>query len=261
MKTREELAREANAKKALEDERDRSIRQALTDEETKKQAQLKSEVDVLRKEERDNEAIEKWARVEKMADDLLSRGMEGYNEWITIMMNIFNAYQALHAALCVTFDNRPIEPLLKGLWDSKLGFASLVKLMDEKGLHLGDKIGDKLREKGWKKDDLLPLKVNIDFTDKGGTTLSVTYDGKPLPDEQQEVFKTGFLAWAKTRGYAMDNSQNPPVLKDRTSKQPMTKDAFIQLNADDQNSLQSFFSHRYHMDAEMDKVTSSSLAP
>ncbi|QRN03712.1 hypothetical protein GH742_07430 [Legionella sp. MW5194] len=261
MKTREELTREENAKKALEDERDRSIRRALTEEETKRQAQLKSEVDVLRKEERDIKVIEKWAQVGKMADDLLSRGMEGYNEWMTAMMNILNACRALHAALCVTFDNRPIEPLLKGIWDTKLGFAPLVKMLDDKGLHLGDRIGDKLREKGWKKDDLFPLKLNVDFTDKGGTTLSVTYDGKPLPDEQQDVFKSGFLAWAKTRGYAMDNSQNPPVLKDRTSKQPMTKEAFIQLNADDQNSLQSFFSHRYHMNAEMDKVTSSSPAP
>lgn len=261
MKTREELAKEENAKKALENERDRSIRRALTEEEAKKQAQLKNEVDVLRKEERDSKLIEKWAQVGKMADDLLARGMEGYNEWMTAMMNILNACRALHAALCVTFDNRPIEPMLKGLWDSKLGFAPLVKLLDEKTFHLGDKIGDKLREKGLKKDDLFPLKLNVDFTDKGGATVSVTYDGKPLPDDQQNVFKTGFLAWAKTRGYVLDNRQNPPVLKDKTTQQPMTKETFIQLNADDQSSLQSFFSRRYHMNAEMDKVTSSTPAP
>ncbi|KTC98024.1 hypothetical protein [Legionella erythra] len=261
MKTREQIAREEEAKKILEEERDRSIRKALTDKEVEKQAQLKGEMDVLRKEERDIKLIEKWAQVGKAADDLLARGMEGYNEWMTIMMNILNACRTLHAALCVTFDGIPVEPLVKGLLDSKLGFAPLVKMLDEKGLHLGDKIGDKLREKGWKKDDLFPLKLNIDFTDKGGTTLSVTYDGKPLPDEQQDVFKTGFLAWAKTRDYVIDNSQNPPVLKNKTTQQPMTKETFIQLNADDQKSLQSFFSHRYHMNAEMDKVTSSTPAP
>lgn len=257
MVTRAELDIEAANKKSLEDQRDNSIRKALNEEEAKRQANLKNEVSVLRKEERDAQFQEKWALVGKLAEEALGRGMEGYNEWMTAMMNIVNACKALSAALCVTFDNRPIESLLKGMWDSKLGIAPLVNLLDKKGLNLGEKIDDMLREKGLKKDDLFPLKVNVNFNGKGEMNVVVNYDGKPLPEEQQNTFAAGLVAWAKSRGYEQKNA----VLQDNITKEPMTKEAFIKLNADDENSLQSFFSRRYKMTAELGNVSSSTPAP
>ena len=203
------------------------------------QAAIKKQVMTHKSEQSDVESQEAWEKVLHNAKELMIKGMEGYNEWSTAMMNLVNVNRDLSAAIHISLNGEPLERIP----------AEMGEFLKEGGNKLINSISEKAQQKGWIKDQMSPAIFNIDLDENGSLVdTNVSYGGEAFDQDLQQMFKAGVIAWASTRGYDLDKTAKPPVLKHHETKQPLTPEVFKSINKDDEHSLKSFLSNRFKMD-------------
>lgn len=208
-----------------------------------KMAKMKQQKEAVEKEKRDLAAREYWAKVEKAAEDLLSRGMEGYNDWITAMMNMANALRNLSRALATTIDNR--LNVIKGIRDT-LGLDESRKPWVQAVTHPIDTI---MSQWGPKNLDA-PVIINTTVKENGALDVQTYFKGERLdkptvPGKEKTspeyACKVGVVAWLRIKGYQYDKATGAFV--NAKTNAPLTQETFDSLRSD--NSLNEFLSGRF----------------
>lgn len=198
-----------------------------------------------RREQRRVSAEADWQLVDQKASELLKGGMEGYVGLDTALFQIFAGFKALSKAL-----NKSAP--LQTLRDMLLVHLVLPVIHGKVPLLSSINVIPALEGSFWT-TELKPLIVNVKFDEKDGIDVSAVYDNEEFKPAsgREDPFKVAFVAWAMVRGYQMDKSTTPPVMRDRQTQEPMTAEVFEKLNVDDEHGLKAFLTGQFKMDLEV----------
>ncbi|KTC69370.1 hypothetical protein Lbir_2109 [Legionella birminghamensis] len=225
-------------------EADLRVRKGLAERDAAIEATRKAKQQIVASEEAWSNAQPYWDDVGKKAEELTSRGMDGYTEWTTGASEIANKFMAINIALRVTFENNhPVENLIITLASKAVDFA---KIGAEKlGVYTPKPKANIDYAVNFDKDG----KINIDYR-YSSDELPKNDPNDPNADPDKDLKKImdeGFIFWLNAKGYRKE--QDGTVVNNSTGK-TMTESDFNDINQDDESGLKAFFEGRFKMDFE-----------
>lgn len=249
----QETARQVNKARALAEETHKKILSEAQQAFAEKQTAQKTLLANTRQEQRRISAEADWLLVEQRANKLLEGGMEGYVGLDTALFQIFAGFKTLSKALN---KSAPLQTLRDML------LVHLVLPVIHGKASPAINVIPALEGSFWT-TDLKPLIVNVKFDEENGIDVSAVYDNEVFKPASggEDPFKVAFVAWAMLRGYQMDKSTTPPVLRDRQTQEPMTAEVFETLNVDDEHGLKAFLTGQFKMDLEVSGPSDEASRP
>lgn len=202
---------------------------------TKLQQAMKEQIQRKRDEERQIQALakqgekealqpeieEKWKAVDKAATELLEKGYQGYDNFVSAYSQILGLCAKLFEAIAAS---NPVGTIADTAFDKLI----LPKIHN---------IEDSLRNK-YKNLPTLEVK-GVEYTDDNKLDLSAlsvsASDGSVLPKETDDFFKQGVKSWLLKNGYSQ-SAQDNNVFKNSNGAE-LTKDKFEELLADPEKGL------------------------
>jgi|GEM_PF-4270604 len=219
--------------------------------------------------EKDGRLVSHWDHAKSKFDDFRKPSSQNsYIEWQTTMMEIFEAAYSMSIAM---YYNETIPTLAGDLYDNTVKFAwqktvgntvvgkvlegtlySVKETPRMLGRHALNGIG-----KLWGKEGPMPERIDYDVSiaEDGTVSTKVLMDGQEVAPEVTMLFDTGLIAWLELK----HNCTFDPATQKITDAtgQLVTAQKIAELNTDDDNSLNHFFTSR----EDLDLHSSISMSP
>lgn len=220
---RDQANREAFAK------RDFELKELLKGQAIIKQQQHKQELNVIRAQDRATRSQPAWDKVAHWGNELNRGSMEAYMEYITSLMKLLQAFKDVNAAVHISVD----EVLIGFLVDQA---ESLVTQVGE----LTGLIAEEIPKIEYK------IALEADGRMRQG---QIFYDGQEISEifgtekaqDLNNKFDEGFIAWAKTQNYDLDNG----VFIHQETREPLTPE--VLKDSSKTNSLANFYAGRFEV--------------
>lgn len=180
----------------------------------KRLAELKAQA---KRTEKSAQSEKNWEAHAKKADEMMARGMESYQDWVSAMNSIVQTSKALNKAIGLG----PLSP-----------FKLLIKVCVSSGKFIKE-----LFEK------TQPIIFSVKVDSKGKLHCVAEQEKLPLLKEDQEIFDTGIVAWGKSQGYNFD----PKTGSFLTEKNEPLKPEDCKLLNDKFDGLTGFLSSHFGM--------------
>lgn len=200
-----------------------------------------------RKQKREHNEVELWNKVLKGSEQMIERGHQGYDNWVSSMLQIFGLAEQLAEALNAS---SPLTKKIQKTQDEWLSSETYQKLLTGKEVFMEKLFGEK------RPPSVPRYKLGIHFTDKDTLNLNAVWrsDNKKTSQEEKAWFYKGIVAWLHENGYKPVPNQ-PGVFHDQNG-QRLTKSTFEALKEDPQRGLVPFLRGEYYgSDLEVDLKT------
>lgn len=234
----------------LEPVPDLAFATSLNAEQTRKKQYEKDLWREATKQEAWSKSAASWDKADRLAKDLMNKGLESFVEWATGTLETFKVIRALNKAIVKTTTiYHPVAFAIDWVIDhSKSG---VMKVLDKDHLNLYTPVPEQV------------VTYAVDIDEEGRISADFRQDGQPLTPHQEQalgdVTRTVIAGWLRERGYQISGGK----VTHRETKELLTREKLQEMNQDDASGLTSFMRKvlRVNIEEDAELARQSSFSP
>lgn len=200
------------------------------------------------------EEVESWKHVSQNAQELINRGHQGFDNWVSAMLQIFGLSHKLAIALNAS---NPVVKKIRELNDEFLTSPLYQSLVYQKDRFFSQK----------PETHIPRYTIGVEFTDDDTLDLDslkdtlhlLRSDGKEASQNERHLFVIAITAWLKENGYE-PRPDDPLTYADRDGNQ-LTKSDFEALRDHPERGLVPFIRGDHFFGEDLELETSSVPTP